>query len=84
VVYILELCHEYQNHVVQGLDLIGNNGKGNRPLSRYGVTVDGVGNGNWIYLTLNTCGYTLQFTVTQRLVLFVTLFTVPLHNIFQQ
>jgi hypothetical protein len=55
-------------------------------LSRVRVTTDGVWIGNRIYWTIQhtTCEYTLQITITHRLVFSVTVFTALLGNAFQQ
>jgi hypothetical protein len=55
-------------------------------LSRVGVTIDGVCIGNRIDRTLQhtTVDYTLQITITQKLVFIVAVFTSLLGNFFQQ
>jgi hypothetical protein len=51
-------------------------------LSRYPVTIDGVWIGYRIYWTLYTTrNYTLQITITQRLVFSVTVFIVLIDKI---
>jgi hypothetical protein len=55
-------------------------------LSRDRVTIDGVWIGNWIYWTLQhtTRDYTLQITITHRLVFSATVFTELLGSGFQR